>query len=460
MGSKVREQLKDICMQILSASKNELYLAMRFLDIPLSSLGYELNMSTFFVATDGDMIYFQPRFLIEKYKYDRVLVNRAYLHMIMHCIFRHLYQTDDKDEEIWNLSCDIAVEAILDEMEYGALKQLVSERRKEAYELLRSKIPVLNAESVYQYLKSGEVGISDILAYQAAFLVDDHCFWRAKKKDKEKEQDQSQNDSKGQDQNDKDREQQMQKGIEKWKKASEKMQTNLETFSKNIGTESKSLLEQMQIENREKYDYRSFLKKFAVVKEEMQCDMDAFDYAFYHYGMELYGNMPLLEELEYKEVNRIEEFAVAIDTSGSCSSDLVKAFLEETFAILKSTETFAKKVNVHIIQCDNQIQEDTVITSEEEMQKYLDGFEIKGRGGTDFRPVFTHINELMEDGELTKLKGMLYFTDGFGVYPAKRPSYDVAFVFFKDDYTDEEVPVWAMKVVLDSNELKALRNRG
>ena len=458
MGSEVREQLKDIGIQILSASKNELYLAMRFLDIPLSSLGYELNMSTFFVATDGDMIYFQPRFLIEKYKYDRILINRAYLHMVMHCIFRHLYQAEDKDEEIWNLSCDIAVEAILDEMEYGALKQLVSEKRKEAYELLKKKETALNAESIYQYLVGGEVNVSDILAFEAAFLVDDHCFWRAKKK--ENDQEQESNDKKKDGPNDKKQEQQMREGMEKWKKVSEKMQTNLETFARNIGTESKSLLEQMKIENRERYDYRSFLRKFSVVKEEMQCDLDSFDYAFYHYGMEMYGNMPLLEELEYKEVNRIEEFAVAIDTSGSCSSDLVKAFLEETFAILKSTETFSKKVKVHIIQCDNEIQDDTVITSKEEMQEYLDEFEVKGRGGTDFRPVFTYVSELKEKGELSKLKGMLYFTDGFGTYPAKRPPYDVAFVFFQDDYTDEDVPVWAMKVVLGSNELKALRNRG
>ena len=53
--------------------------------------------------------------------------------------------------------------------------------------------------------------------------------------------------------------------------------------------------QQLAVENRERYDYRSFLKKFCVLKEEMQVDIDSFDYIFYHYGMEMYGNMPLIE---------------------------------------------------------------------------------------------------------------------------------------------------------------------
>lgn len=40
--------------------------------------------------------------------------------------------------------------------------------------------------------------------------------------------------------------------------------------------------------------------------------------------MEHYGNLPLIEPLEYKEVNRLEELVIAIDTSGSCSRELVQ----------------------------------------------------------------------------------------------------------------------------------------
>jgi len=78
---------------------------------------------------------------------------------------------------------------------------------------------------------------------------------------------------------------------------------------------------------------------------------------------------------------------------------------------------------------------------------------IKGLGGTDFRPVFECVQRLRESGELTAMKGLIYFTDGEGVYPAKKPDYDTAFVFIDDEYTDFDVPPWAIKLVLKKDEI-------
>lgn len=50
----------------------------------------------------------------------------------------------------------------------------------------------------------------------------------------------------------------------------------------------------------------------------MQVDMDSFDPIYYHFGMETYGNMPLIEPLETKEMKKIEDFVIVIDTSMSC----------------------------------------------------------------------------------------------------------------------------------------------
>lgn len=57
--------------------------------------------------------------------------------------------------------------------------------------------------------------------------------------------------------------------------------------------------------------------------------------------MEHYGNLPLIEPLEYKEVNRLEELVIAIDTSGSCDGETVRRFLEETYSILSEKENFS-----------------------------------------------------------------------------------------------------------------------
>ena len=203
------------------------------------------------------------------------------------------------------------------------------------------------------------------------------------------------------------------------------------------------------MENRERYDYKEFLRKFSVYKEEMGVDTDTFDYTFYSYGLSLYGNMPLIEPQETKEVKKIEEFAVVIDTSMSCSGELVQKFLEVTYDVLSRSESFLKKVNVHIIQCDEEIQSDVKITCEEELKAYMEDLTLYGEGGTDFRPAFAYVDQLIQNGEFEHLRGMIYFTDGFGIYPEKMPGYQTAFVFTEEEAKERQVPPWAMKVVLD-----------
>jgi predicted metal-dependent peptidase len=79
--------------------------------------------------------------------------------------------------------------------------------------------------------------------------------------------------------------------------------------------------------------------------------------------------------------------------------------------------------------------------------------QLRGFGGTDFRPVFRYVDELLWKKELTDLKGLIYFTDGKGEYPGKRPDYDTAFVFVDDECEEITVPVWAMKVILSTEEI-------
>ena len=225
----------------------------------------------------------------------------------------------------------------------------------------------------------------------------------------------------------------------------------METFSKEASQTSGNLIDQVKVENRERMDYREFLRKFSVLKEEMTVDPDSFDYTFYSYGLTMYGNMQLIEPQEWKEVQKVEEFVIVIDTSMSCSGELVKKFLEETYGVLSENDSFFRKVNIHIIQCDDQVQTDQKITCEEELKEYMDKLELKGEGGTDFRPAFSYVDELVRQHTFEHLRGMIYFTDGRGIYPAKRPVYETAFVFMEEDYEDVDVPPWAIKIILEED---------
>lgn len=423
-------KIEAVCREILVNARNELYLRMRFMDVALSSFVFVADESMYRMGTDGFGMYYQPKEIGGVYRTDRILANRLYLHTVLHCIFRHLIRRNGREAELWNLSCDIAVESMIDSMNHRAVRRARSWMRQDTYRRLREEMKVLTAEKIYGALVRWELPERKLQQMRAEFCIDDHKLWPEDDDQNRKNQIENQ-----------------------WKDQSEQMETDMETFSKEGSSDSGDLLTQVKVENKERFDYRQFLRKFSVLREEMTVDEDSFDYGFYSYGLRLYGNMPLIEPQEWKEVQKVEEFAIVVDTSMSCSGELVKKFLEETYSVLSENNSFFRKVNIHIIQCDETVKEDRKITSEEELKEYMEDLTLKGEGGTDFRPAFAYVNELIEKKEFVRLKGLIYFTDGQGIYPAKKPPYETAFVFMKEDYEDVNVPVWAMKLILEEEEI-------
>ena len=442
------EKLDRIGRSILSSTRNEIYLNMRFLDIALSGLDYTMNLNTATVGTDGFSIQFNPRHLIELYQQDLVLLNRVYLHMLLHCLLRHPLNREGREEDRWNLACDIAVESILDSIDNRCLNLLQSNLREDTYADLKEEMSVITAEAVYRWLGQKQDFLQQLELIRE-FRRDDHKFWPDDDPENKDQQQEQQQSGEG-DGNGNDRREELE---EKWKHLSEKTQTNMETFFASYGDEAGDILQSLVIENRERYDYRQFLKRFVTMREEMRVDMDSFDYAYYTLGMELYGDIPLIEPLEYRESRKIKDFVIVIDTSDSCSDGVIQKFLEETRTVLSAQELFFEDANLHIIQADADIQMDTVIHSAKELEAFCQNFQVRGFGGTDFRPAFRYVNRLIDSGDLAGLKGMLYFTDGFGAYPERKPDYEVAFVFFEEDYIAPQVPAWAIKVVLGPEEL-------
>ena len=424
------EQLAGIGRDILALTRNELYLSMRFLDVALSGFSYVMDLTAEPAATDGFAIYYHPGRIGGLYRESRVDMCRLYLHMVLHCLFRHLVRRDGRDRRLWDLACDIAAESITDSMYIRTVRRGKSWLRQETYRKLREEMKVLAAEKIYGCLERWDLPERRLGELEREFFTDSHKYWP--------------------EDDDRDRKQEIEN---RWKDQSERTQTELETFSKEASSAAGDLLDQVKVENRERYNYREFLRKFAVLKEEVSVDQDSFDYVFYSYGLSLYGNMPLIEPQEWKETKKIEEFVIVVDTSMSCSGELVKKFLEETYGVLSEQDSFFHRVNIHIIQCDAEVQEDRKITSQKDFDNYLDTMQLHGFGGTDFRPVFQYVDELIQAGEFTNLKGMIYFTDGRGIFPEKKPDYDAAFVFLDDGYDPPDVPVWAIKLVLQSEEI-------
>ena len=436
MAYEIEAGFENICRKILESSRNALYINMRYLDVALSSLAWEITTDIPRIGTDGLKIAYEPHYLADLYRENPMLVNRVYLHMVFHCIFRHLFRPCPEDRELWNLSCDMAVEALIDGMHHRSIRMGVHPFRRAVYDELRKTLKVLTAEGIYRELKKADYRPEQRARMVQEFCIDDHTYWPAPPEEE----------------GPKPPSPLMAKLKKHWKDVSDRMQTEL-SIGREAGTEDGDLSDELAVENRERYDYRTFLKKFAVLKEEMQIDPDSFDYVFYSYGLRMYGNMPLIEPQEWKETHKIEEFVIVIDTSMSCSGDLVRKFLEETYHILAETENFFRKVHIRILQCDDAVRADQLITTGEELKQYMDHLQLYGDGGTDFRPAFTYVQQLIDQGEFKNLKGLLYFTDGKGTFPRKRPPYDAAFILFREDYKEVSVPPWAIRLMLDEEDL-------
>ncbi len=58
----------ELCTRIFRNARNELYLNMRYLDLSLSSLGFEADPCCRGVGTDGFVIYYHPDYVCDLYQ--------------------------------------------------------------------------------------------------------------------------------------------------------------------------------------------------------------------------------------------------------------------------------------------------------------------------------------------------------------------------------------------------------
>ena len=545
-----RRQMEDkLAGDVIEECRSQLMLKFRFLDLALwrmelAPLRADMRYP---MATDGKKVYFDPPRVIARFNASFEETIRDYLHLTMHCIFRHPFDENHPAKEAWWLTCDIITEsAVLDMCGDRFVCEGDKDRRQYIDELVM-EIGSLTPGKLYSFLKMAVsapngttyrgFNASKIADLHALFERDNHESWpgNALEDDQSQSQpgevqelDQDQGDDEkglesggdimdelsdelkdqvertlnaqhaddddapqedGEDDSDEARtdgdevceatgdddsggqesmpqedtrtqqERQEDRETEKdWEELAKQIEMDIQTFNSEWGDEAGSLIASLRIANRKKYDYTAFLRQFMQTNEEMKVSQDEFDYIYYTFGMDMYGNMPFIE---YKEDHKMRDLVIAIDTSESVSGPLVKRFLEHTFSILKQFESFMQKVRIYIVQCDSKVQAVQFISDLKEVDSLMENFHIRGFGGTDFRPTFAYVQTLRDSGALRDLKGLIYFTDGLGQFPDKTPDYDTAFVFLDDgDRMLPAVPPWAIKVVIDEENIRQFKDEG
>ena len=540
---KRMERAAKLACEAVDECRVQLMLKFRFLDLALWRMPLEpvYVSARHPLSTDAHTVFLEPDAVFARFEESFDEMVRDYLHLVLHCIFRHPFDRNHEHEPAWWLACDVLAESVALEICGRRFESPDDARRREIVSELTMQLGKLVPGKLYElfdyaygapygedYMGWTQVRLTEIAAL---FGRDNHEAWpaysKAEKKEEpgemadvseesdddradaladqleasqgdessdeqqrpERQRDESQGDdaqeqpagttedspdaddeaegttdenspdSQGSaienpDDEGSDRDDDEEEDRQAWEEISKQIETDLETFSSKWGDEAAGLIDAIALTNRRTYDYTEFLKRFSTLAEDMRLNDEEFDYIFYTHGMDLYGNMPLIEPLEYVESDRVREFVIAIDTSGSVQGEMVRRFVEHTFDILKESERFHDTVDIHIIQCDTRIQSDMRITNMEQLDEYLETFFVSGFGGTDFRPVFDYVEKLRDLGELQDLRGLVYFTDGLGTFPKIPPPYDVAFAFIEDEQQDPPaVPPWAMKVMIDKEAM-------
>ncbi len=420
-------QIRSLAGEVIRLAHDGILINMRFLDVALSKLKTVCREQTGAHLFDGSTLYYDPAHLLLQYQTASHYAARLYLHTLLHCIFYHGRTTDKMNRAYWDLATDIAVEHTIVDMGLHLTELPSDDLLQNRLALLRKQAGGLTAEKLYRHFRIEEPSEKAVQEWHRLCHYDEHIYW--------------------------DRREELELSQAEWRRISERIKADLKSFSRDRNN-AESIEQNLKEATRERYDYTDFLRKFMVMGETVQVNDDEFDYIYYTYGLQTYGNLPLVEPLEYKDSNKIRDFVIALDTSASCRGEIVQAFLQKTYNILQNGENFFTKINVHILQCDSEVRQDTKITGREAFDDFLAHGKLTGFGSTDFRPVFDYVEKLREKQEFDNLKGLLYFTDGYGIYPERMPDYDVAFVFLHEDENAPKVPPWAIRIVLDEEALE------
>lgn len=416
-------KISSLAAEVLVLARDCILMQWRFFAPALAALPFRERAGSEGVAFDGQACLYDALYLLRRYRERPESVTRIYLHMLLHAVFSHGFGCEKLEEKAWNLAADLAVENVI--LEWNLPGTALPEDRVilRKLEAIREQAGALTAERLYRYFMRKPPAPEEERELRQLSFRDRHDLWKSERLSKSDP------------------------AAELWRKIGQQVKTELRSLA-GTGSGVKSLEKNLVESTRERYDYGEILRRFAVSGEELAVSEDEFDYIYYTYGLDHYGNLPLIEPLEYRESKKVREFVIAIDTSASCDGNAVKEFLRRTYAVLKGHENFFTKINVHILQCDYRVQEDTKLTCKEDLETFLRERKLTGFGATDFRPAFAYVEKLRERGEFENLKGLLYFTDGYGIYPERMPDYQVIFAFLEEDENRTPVPPWSMKLIV------------
>jgi len=418
LKKKAREVLEFVRMELKSHYSELLY--------PLSVLRFKEAPEEWKVkniVTDGATIYYSPDGVLRQ---GKELTMAEIMHIVCHGLLGHFVIKDDYEQRILrDLVMDIQANYLMTRL--GGMAD--TRGRQVALDVEKVVKGDYSMGSYYRLLPEDKE-ISRLKYYQKIVQVDDHRFW-----------------DKNMDEGHRKKVREIWGEIQEAVLGENREEGMRAIVNAIVGKGKGDGYGQFNVGKGSGKNYKELLKELFGMQEINKEEPDSIDYMFYHYGLTLYGDVPLIEPLEITERPAIRTLAIAVDVSGSCiSGEIMEKFWGETYdCILQVKERYGVG-EVLLLQCDEAIQDEKRMQLEE-FQETPVQVKVKGWGGTSFVPVFERIEEL--ETEEVKVDALIYLTDGFGECPLEKPAYPVYFVLPTRERNGSYLPDWIQKVCLE-----------
>ena len=428
--------------------------ALRNMKLRMESLTYAINIlrptavdiELRQLNTDGERLFFHADYVLGLYEQGRTEeLEKQVLHILLHGYLGHFQDTNYVRKKLAWRVMDLSVEQIM--VKIGAKGQCFSAKPKELATV---------GMGLYHQAKNNKNLAQKVLQRGREGEVDQHQFWWEKpsaKKGQAGNAEETSNLREGDDGSS--------SIADKWEKAREYLLGGEGNSSQQIeqrivnamnhkneghGTETMDQSAYVSCTEKE-LSFHEVFREFLTNRPVPRECADLYDRMLYQYGLDMYGDIPLVEPMEEREEVRLGNLVIAIDTSGSCE-EYLSLFFTQLVGIFRDIGTKYSFDKIYLIQCDWKIKSVCVFEDIEQLAEVKHSLRMIGFGGTSFTPVFRWIDRnLLEAGE--NLDCLLYFSDGEGDFPGVRPDYPVFFVLPPRQVPfPVEIPNWIRRVYM------------
>ncbi len=382
-----KQALDEIAQRMLRArirlSMEQPFLASALMRLPIRPVQGAAWCRT--AATDGYHIFYNPRWVADLREAE---MRGLLAHEVLHVLFTHGDRRHERDARVWNIACDYAINYLLIQRGFSLPQGgLISSRAKgktseQLYTELIAQEDRLTAAQASQKPKHKKLqGPSDESGDSVPEVGDDLIDPDDPRVRPVRSADAP------------DREQM----------AELRRELRQDALARLNGEGAGQFRSECEADEAQRIDWRSLLR--AHLSDRIKGDWTSFPFSkrLVHRG--LFMPSPGMQVPGH--------VVFAIDTSASMSIDLLQGIVGE---LRSFREVFPCRLTV--LQCDALVQS---VEAFDAMDGYEipKNFEIHGRGGTDFCPVFSWVDEQCD------VALVIYATDGIGDFPPGKPEVPV-----------------------------------